>query len=326
MAVNVKDIIINKIKEYDTVILCRHIRPDGDAIGGTLALMMMIKAAYPEKRVFVERKDDNPELSFLGDQGPLPEDVDFKDALVIIIDTAAAHRVSSDNAFSGKEIIKIDHHIPADIVCDISWTDPSINSVCEMITELWSEHRDDLMMTKEAALNLFVGIVTDSGRFKYRGTTSQTLRCAAMLMDYGFDYERVYSLLDAKDLNRVKNESALMSYVKFTPTGVAYLYLSKDIINQFCLSGIEASDSVDIMGNIKETLIWLVFIENDDGSIRVRIRSRFVAIQSVAKKFNGGGHELASGATVYSKEDVAAVLADLDLIHGEFKNSNPDLF
>ena len=73
------------------------------------------------------------------------------------------------------------------------------------------------------------------------------------------------------------------------------------------------------MESIKGSLIWLAFIENDDGSIRVRLRSRYVEVQALAARYHGGGHACASGATVYSREEEEALLAEADALLGDYK-------
>jgi phosphoesterase RecJ-like protein len=76
------------------------------------------------------------------------------------------------------------------------------------------------------------------------------------------------------------------------------------------------------MDSIRGSLIWLAFIENQDKTIRVRLRSRFVTINALAEKYHGGGHACASGATVYSKREMKALITDADTLLGEYKQNN----
>ena len=76
------------------------------------------------------------------------------------------------------------------------------------------------------------------------------------------------------------------------------------------------------MDSIKDSLIWIAFIESDAGSIRVRLRSRFVTINEVAEKYNGGGHDCASGATVHSRKEMKALIADADARLADYKENN----
>ena len=80
------------------------------------------------------------------------------------------------------------------------------------------------------------------------------------------------------------------------------------------------------MDKIKGSMIWLAFIEYDDGTIRVRLRSRFIEVESLARLYNGGGHANASGATVYNQKQVQALIREADTRLKVFKEEHPDLF
>ena len=88
---------------------------------------------------------------------------------------------------------------------------------------------------------------------------------------------------------------------------------------KFGLSNEEASASVSYMDGIKDALIWIAFIDNGDGSIRARLRSRFVTISELAERYHGGGHACAAGATVYSKAEMKALLKEADALIKEYK-------
>ena len=110
--------------------------------------------------------------------------------------------------------------------------------------------------------------------------------------------------------------------MQITENGVAYLHVSKEMQEKFGLSGEDASASVSLMDSIKNSLIWLAFIDNEDGSIRVRLRSRFVTINCIGEKYHGGGHACAAGATVYSVDEMNALIADADARLKEYKENN----
>ena len=94
------------------------------------------------------------------------------------------------------------------------------------------------------------------------------------------------------------------------------------MIRRFKLSQEEASNIVSVMDSIKGSLIWLAFIDNEDGSIRVRLRSRFTTVDKLGNKYHGGGHAKAAGGTVYSKSEMKALIADADALCKEFKENN----
>ena len=110
--------------------------------------------------------------------------------------------------------------------------------------------------------------------------------------------------------------------MQITENGVAYLYVTKEMQEKFGLTQEEASATVSLMDSIKGSLIWLAFIDNDDGTIRVRLRSRFVTINCIGEKYRGGGHACAAGATVYSHEEMKALIADADERLKEYKETH----
>ncbi|MBO4217190.1 MAG: bifunctional oligoribonuclease/PAP phosphatase NrnA [Clostridia bacterium] len=318
----VKKQILDKITEYGTVIICRHTRPDGDAVGSTMGLKRILELSFPEKRVFLDNADYSDYVAFLGDEGERPSDEDYENALVIAVDTGTESRISNPRFSRGKTLIKIDHHIDDKPFGDVSWVEEERSSACEMITDFYITFRDVLKIDAAAATCLYAGMVTDSGRFYYRGTNADTLRCAAVLLEAGVDTEFLFSRLYIEDPNVFRFRADLAKRVKFTENGVAWLYISDRMRKRRGLSQEEASNSVSVMSSIKGSLIWLAFIENADGSIRVRLRSRFVEVQELATHYHGGGHACASGATVYGKGEMKALLADADALLKKYKSEN----
>lgn len=319
---NVKQRIFDEIKSAETVIISRHKRPDGDAVGSTMGLKKILSLTYPEKRIFLDNEDYSEYVSFLDDEGDHPTDDDYKDAVVVIIDTGNTDRISNARFANGKTLIKIDHHIDDKPYGDISWVEEERSSACEMIVDFYITFSNELKIDKSAAECLYTGMVTDSGRFKYRGTSAETLRCAAVLLEQDIDTETIFAHLYMDEMDILKFHAYLTRKVKLTPNGVAWLYVNRAMRKKFKLSQEEASNVVSVMDSIKGSLIWLAFIDNDDGTIRVRLRSRFVEVQPLATRYHGGGHACASGATVYNKKEKTALLRDADEILKKYKAEN----
>jgi phosphoesterase RecJ-like protein len=112
--------------------------------------------------------------------------------------------------------------------------------------------------------------------------------------------------------------------MQITPNGVAYIFVDRAMQEEFQLSLEQASAVVGNLDSIRGCISWIAFIETGDeqGSIRVRLRSRFVHINSIAERHNGGGHACASGATVYSREEMDALLAETDALVKEYKQTH----
>lgn len=315
----IKQAILDKIKEYDRIIITRHIRPDGDAVGSTLGLQRILRLTYPQKEILLLNEDYSDYVAFLGTEDEAIPEERYRDALLIVIDTAINDRISNRKFSCAKEIIKIDHHVEVEPYGDISWVEDWRSSACEMIADFYATFREELKLDREAATCIYAGMVTDSGRFRFEATTGETLRLAAMLLDQGIDTETLYARLYLKEYEDKKFEADVFRRVKRTENGVAYLHVDERMQKKFGLTREQASNCVSLLGEIKESIIWLAFIDNGDGTIRVRLRSRFVEINHLAERYHGGGHSCASGAEVSGRKEMNALIAEADALSKEFK-------
>ena len=318
----IKRRILDKIKQYDRIIVTRHFRPDGDAIGSSKGLARMLKLSFPQKEVYVINEDSSEYLAFLGGEDAPIADEKYSDALVIVCDTATTDRISNKKFSLAKEIVKIDHHIDVKPYGDLSWVEEERSSLCEMIADFWLTFKDELTLDKEGATYIFTGMVTDSGRFRFSSVDGETMRRAGALLDLGIDTEWIYANLNLDDFNVFKFEAYVYKKMKVTTDGVAYIYVDKAMQRKFKLTNEQASNVVSHLDGIKGAIVWLAFIENADGSIRVRLRSRFVTINALAEKYGGGGHDRACGATVHSKKEMKQMLSDANEIVKNYKENN----
>ena len=326
MNFEIKQTILDKIKEYDRIFLFRHIRNDGDCVGATKGLKALISATWPEKEVYLIDNDQAAYLAFLGpDDEPVEEDM-YRNALGIVLDTASEARISNKNYKLCAELIKIDHHIPVETYGDPVWVDEERSSCCEMVADFYATFKDELVLTSEAATYIYTGMVTDSGRFKYSSVSGDTMRAAAILLDAGINTDILFAQLYLEDFSYLKFKAHIYENMQITDNGVAYLYIDKEMQEKFGLTLEAASACVNTMDSIRGCISWIVFIDtgNDDGAIRVRLRSRFVHINSIAEKHNGGGHACASGATVYSKAEMNMLIRETDALVKQYKETHED--
>lgn len=313
--------ILNKIKEYNKIIIFRHYRPDGDATGSTKGLQRILKLTYPEKQVLLINNDYADYLAFLGkEDGPIPDE-EYKDALGIVLDTATAKRVSNQKFSLCREVIKIDHHIPIETYGDYQWVEEERSSTCEMIAHFYDTFADELKIDTEAATYIYAGMVTDSGRFRFRDVSSETMRLAGVMLRNNIDTDVLFAHLYLKEFDEFKFEAYAHKKMQITENGVVSLFVSKAMQKKFGLTKEQASASVSLMDSIKGSLIWVAFIEGE-GEIRVRLRSRFVKISDLAEQYRGGGHACAAGATLVSKAEMKELLKKADALLGEYKKNN----
>lgn len=314
--------ILDKIIEYDKIIITRHVRPDGDAIGSSRGLAAMLRLSFPDKKIYVQTEDKSDYLAFLGPDDEMIPDSEYDGALLIVTDTATLDRISNSRVDLAKEVVKIDHHINIKPYGDVSWVEDWRSSCCEMIAFFYETFRDVLKLDKEAATYIYCGLVTDSGRFRYEATTGDTLRIGGMLLDFGIDIETLYAQLYLEDYAQLKFQAYVLDHMNMTKNGLVYLHVDKRMQRKFALTTEQASEAISYLKFIKGCIAQLAFIDMPDGSIRVRLRSRFMTINELAEKYGGGGHQCTCGATLHSKKDIAAMIADGDALVAKYKANN----
>ena len=304
--------ILQAIKEYQKIIIHRHFNPDGDAMGSQIGLKNIIKDNYPEKEVYAVG-DDPKRFAFM--DGAVMDEIDdsvYEGALAIILDCGASTLISDDRWKKAAKTARIDHHIFGEKIADIEVVNTSYESCCGEVTEFALE--SGLQLSPASAKALYTGMVTDSGRFRYDSTTSNTFRLASALLEQKFDLNSIYSQLYADDFNNVRLRAQFVLKIQFTDDGVAYIYTTKEELPTYGVDTFTISRGmVATMSDLRGVDVWANFTETENG-VLVEIRSNKYAVQPVAVKYGGGGHAKACGATVKDRETAMALLEDLNQI------------
>lgn len=306
--------ILNSIKCHDTIIIHRHHHPDGDAMGSQIGMKHIIQENFPQKTVYIVG-DDPKHFHFMADStmDNIPDEV-YSDALAIILDTAATHLISDDRYKLAAKTARMDHHIFCEKIADDEVVDTSFESCCGLIAQFAVEC--GLRLSPLAAQSLYTGMVTDSGRFRYDGTTARTFRLASVLMETGFDTNELFRNLYADELSGKQLKAKFTMKIQTTVNGVAYIYTDLAEFNALGLDTFTVSRGmVNTMADLKGIPIWVNFTETGQG-VLCEIRSNKYNINPIAVKYGGGGHQKASGATVTDRETAMAMLYDLDVIAG----------
>ncbi|WP_239254950.1 DHH family phosphoesterase [Listeria ilorinensis] len=297
-----KEAILAAIKAYDTIILHRHVRPDPDAYGSQMGLATIIQASFPEKQVFSVGNDE-ASLRFLGKVDEIADEL-YQDALVIVCDTANTARISDRRYTAGKMLIKIDHHPNDEPYGDLVWVDTSASSCSEMIVSFYETFQEELTLHEEAARLLYAGIVGDTGRFMYPSTTSETFRLTAKLVHFPFDRPALYRHLYEQSLPMTRLAGYILEHFQMEEGGAATVFLPEELLTRFEVDPREASGLVNVIDSAVGLKAWIMFIQEGD-VIRARLRSKGPVINELAKEYGGGGHPLASGATIHTLEEMA---------------------
>ena len=253
MTSNIFKQIVKKIKEYDEIVIARHIGPDPDAIASTIALRDLIKLNFPNKKVYAVGSSVS-RFKYFGSLDKVDENT-LTNALLIICDVPKFDRVDSANKDKYNYTIKIDHHPCDEIVSDLELVDETSSSTCQLITEL--VYSTKLKIDKSIAEKLFMGIVSDSDRFLLSYTTPKTLLLSSKLLnDYNFELMPLYNNLYERPISERKFESYIIDNMTITENGFGYIKITDEIINEFKVDAGTASNMVNDLNFIKELKVW----------------------------------------------------------------------
>lgn len=306
---------INKVRgllsSSKNIVIVTHKNPDGDAIGSSLALYhYLISLGH---NVTVITPNDYPLfLKWMpGENTILKYDNDTKIALskienadlIFTLDFNHFSRSGDmENVLAKTEtnFIMIDHHQqPADYA-EFTYSDPGMSSTCQMIYH-FIEKLDDLdKITSEVATCIYVGIMTDTGSFRYRSTTSITHKVIADLIDRGADNTRIHeNIYDTNTLSKIQLKGVALNNLRVLPEyKTAYITLSQKELDQHNFKKGDTEGFVNFGLSIKGIKFAAIFIENKgEEIIKISLRSKgdFSVNEFSRNHFEGGGHNNAAG-------------------------------
>lgn len=301
--------IFRKIKKYQNIVIARHISPDPDAIATQIALRDSIRLTFPTKKVLAVGVG----VAKFKHYGILDkQDYDgLKDVLLIALDVPNMARIDGIENLKYKEIIRIDHHPKEDIPASVEWSDITCSSTAQMISELILETK--LAINKKIASNLFLGMVSDSDRFLLKNTTAHTFEVAANLVkETDLDFPPLYDKLYIRPFSEIKFQAYIINNLIVLDNAFAYIKISDEVLKEYNVDAATVTNMINNFNFINDFVVWC-FIVNDprNNVIKVSIRSRGPVINTIANRYNGGGHNLASGCRLKTMEEVDELLNEL---------------
>ncbi len=313
--------ILNTIEQYNCILIHGHIRPDGDCYGSQFGLAEIIKENYPEKEVHVVG-DVSDFVSFLGtpEKETIADEL-YQGALAIVVDCGSAERVSDQRYQTADKVIKIDHHIAQTHYGDLVYVEEESPACCQIITKFAVEM--GLKINEKAAFALYTGMVTDTGRFRFRGVGEETFRLASELMKHHVDVEVLDNKLSVETMNVIKFKGYVLNNAVFTDSGVVYIKVTRDVVNEYGLTDEEAASQVGLLGTVQGYPIYLLFMEYPT-EIRIRLRSRGPRVDKIANLYGGGGHEKAAGAHLESWLDLPKFIEDINKLNDYYRTTGKD--
>lgn len=306
--------LLKVIKKYDVITIYGHINPDGDSFGSGLALRELLKTNFPEKKVYTVGAGLSHFYNRFGKYDEVSDEI-IQQSLAIVLDCSEVDRVSDQRVRLAQQIVKFDHHIENGPFFGIKYVDENAVACCQIMLEFALECK--FKINKLAAELLYLGICTDSGRFRYAPTNAKTHRLIAKLFDLGIETKSIFDILYISEEAFVKYQALLVSRFKRTEHNVIYCFADFPDYDQFGLKFEQISKNVNVIGNIRGCPIWVLFTRSKEGSIRVEFRSNGANVQEVAVKYGGGGHKCAAGARLVDQKDFSLcmkVVEDLDKV------------
>ena len=312
--------ILNKIVEYNSIVIARHIGADPDALGSQFGLKQLINELYPDKKVYAVGTIAS-KFRFMGSTDKI-DGVDFSKSLLIVLDVPDLKRIEGiDDVEKFDYIIKIDHHPVVDVYADIELIDNTASSASQIVLDMIFNL--ELELSSEVASKLYLGIVSDTDRFLHDCTTYKTLELVSKLVKTtNINLTSLYESYYMRPLNEVRFQGYIYENMIVNSNGLGYIKISDKTMKEFGVDAASAGNMINNLKYVNEIIVW-VFLSEDVKSniIRANIRSRGPFINEVAIKHGGGGHKYASGVRLNSWEDADKLISDLDNLVMEYKNN-----
>lgn len=284
----------NFIERTGEFAIVGHERPDGDAIGSVLALSLSLKA-LGKTAVPVLVGGLPARFRFLPGSDAVSRTLPSESTAIIAVDTADAERLGLGEIES--VAINLDHHPTNTAFAEINLVDPTTAATAELLFNLAPEL--GLPIDREIATNLLLGLVTDTIGFRTPSVSPDTLRIAAQLMEQGAELVEVYrNGLIHRRYDAVRYWGAGLQKLE-RDQDLVWASLSLEDRRQAGYPGADDADLIDILTTIQEARVAIIFVEQDERSVKVSWRAHAgVDVAELAGKFGGGGHHLAAGAVI----------------------------
>ena len=310
--------ILNKIVEYNSIVIARHIGADPDALGSQFGLKKLINELYPDKKVYAVGTIAS-KFRFMGSTDKI-DGVDANKSLLIVLDVPDIKRIEGiDDAKRFDYIIKIDHHPVVDVYADIELIDNTASSASQIVLDMIFSL--GLKLSSDVASKLYLGIVSDTDRFLHDCTTYKTLELVSRLVkETGINLTNLYETYYMRPLSEIRFQGYIYENMIVSPNGLGYIKISDKTMKEFGVDAASAGNMINNLKYVNEIIVW-VFLSEDVKSniIRANIRSRGPYINEVAISHGGGGHKYASGVRLNSWEDADKLISDLDNLLIEYK-------
>lgn len=293
--------IISKIEEYDSIVIFGHRNPDGDCYGSEIALRNILRNHYPAKSVYCVGSGVKKFFEIIGPTDIVSDEVIAK-SLAILLDANDLERSEDQRIYKALDFAKIDHHIDTFTFTEgPEVIDDKASSTCELIYQFAKENDFEIDLISASAL--YLGIMTDSGRFQFANNFVKMFDIVKDLCALGVDPILLNKTNNLIPESSLEIKAFIYSHVVKTDYGVIYVYATKEDREKLGVTSAQICGNTSLIGYIANHPIWFVSSETDAGGIQTEIRSSIFNVQEIAVKFGGGGHTYAAGFTTKGYKD-----------------------
>lgn len=294
------DEILKEIKKAETIVILTHESPDGDAIGSSLAMKLMLEEMGKSADVII------PEYArlynFLPSIDQVKKDSKIKSYdLAISVDCATFKRMASNEYFkNAKKTIVIDHHGSNEMYGDLNFVNPVSPACCEILAGMFEYYEFEI--TKDIGTCIMTGIITDTGGFQYRGIDSETFEFTAELIRKGVDIPDIYKrTLRTKTKGNFELTRKVINRMELLEDGkVTFTYINSQDEEEVEAEPGDHEGLVEIGRDIEGVEV-AIFLRQKDGENAYKISLRsgsYVNVSDICLLFGGGGHPRAAGALI----------------------------
>ena len=290
--------LAGEIRRRQRFVITSHIRPDGDAIGSSLAMAFALRAMGKEVRVVCRDEPPPPMLVFPGvSEIEVTARVEDPGDAVIVMECGDLKRTGVEGLERGF-VINIDHHPGNTMFGAMNWFDLSAAACGEMVFDLVREL--GVSLTFEIATHVYIAILTDTGSFHYSNITPHTFDICRLCVEAGVNPPAVArSIFDSNNLGRLKLFGAVLSRMQLDGSGrIATVFVDRKLADDCGGTYEDTEGLINLPLTVKDIVAAVFFKENGTDDWRVSMRSKgAVDVNAVAKQFGGGGHKNASGCS-----------------------------
>ncbi|MCA9405976.1 MAG: bifunctional oligoribonuclease/PAP phosphatase NrnA [Candidatus Omnitrophica bacterium] len=292
---------LKALKKYHRFLISTHVNPDPDALCSELAVAEYLKSIGKEVMILNEEAVPSrfhflPGVKQMKSLDNAPKTLKYD--VVLVVDCGDFSRIGRvcDVLDKTKPVFNIDHHITNDQFGQYNLVEPKASSTAELLFELLEKAK--VKLTKSLAVNLYTGIMTDTGSFRYENTTARTHEIISRLMQFDIQPDKLYrTLYESIPLKDIEAFTQVINNFSSVANGkIACLHLKKSLVAKFS-EDFDLRDAIfKFLRSVQGIEVIVILTEVSRKETRLNFRStNKVNVAKIARYFNGGGHRKASG-------------------------------